>query len=360
MPVSDWSREVLSTMDSILKLEREVQKLCGLKTTFRINPLADGEKYQIEIFGIDIGDLTAIDRPYLKVTPLEAQLLGLATHGNIETYDTGEHSELAVINSVDLLPVELLSSDRQLEKLNLVIQMQLHVVVEQTGQYVTIQWDVDNTLDCYFAEIDFTDDKLWREKDGKTYRAQWQLYATGDFAIYSADIESQIEAWYIANPGEPLPPDLEAYSRLSFADLWGDAIDHLILRATTTPYEDVTAAGNWNDKIAIAKQVLGFDLEKKLTDQGIKVDESTGQVLLNVINNPQTFALCSDYKVIQLIYQDLSETSLNAELYAKKAEHYERLYRDELYKAWLRVNLDTSLTGTVNEYRSNMIGELER
>jgi hypothetical protein len=121
-----------------------------------------------------------------------------------------------------------------------------------------------------------------------------------------------------------------------------------------------TLGSNWNDKIANAKKIVGLDLEKKLRDKNISVDEANGKVLLNVIANPTNFSVASDYKAIQLIYEDLSESSLSAELYSKKALSYSEKYRDELYAAWLRVNLDLSLTGTVDEYRADLIGELER
>lgn len=125
-------------------------------------------------------------------------------------------------------------------------------------------------------------------------------------------------------------------------------------------WQDIIEGGNWNDKIAIAKDILRYDIERLLTEHQILVDEEIGQKLIDAVANPETYALASDYKTIQLIYEDMAETSLSAELYLKKANSYKLKYIAELNNAWQRSNLDPFLTGKADVYRADLMGELER
>jgi len=139
--------------------------------------------------------------------------------------------------------------------------------------------------------------------------------------------------------------DLHPIVKLSFSEMhWNMIIE----------------GGNWDDKIAIAKDIIRYDIERLLTEHKVWVDEESGQKLIDVIANPETYALASDYKTIQLIYEDMAETSLSAELYLKKANSYKLKYIAELNNAWQRSNLDPFLTGKAGIYRADLMGELER
>lgn len=293
MPVSNWSGAVLSTMASIMKHERELTKLCGIKTLSQLEfgdvSLRSDVKPELNTDSFPVGSTYAIAKVY---------------NGSI-TLVNGETFPL-LLQEGFVLSAEVYIAAR----LSNIAAIEFMVTIVNSGTGLTYESQIS---------IDFSK------------------------AVYSGQSTYLIECVYVSGTG-------------------GNASLHLqaAIIFSNTKWVSVSSGQDWSDKIALAKQILGLDLEKLLTDHGVKVDEEVGQVLLNVINNPQTFALSSDYKVIQLIYQDLSETSLNAELYSKKAEHYGRLYRDDLYKSWLRVNLDTSLSGTVDAYRADLIGELER
>lgn len=116
---------------------------------------------------------------------------------------------------------------------------------------------------------------------------------------------------------------------------------------------------SWQDKIDMAIDMLGHDLEIVLSERGISVDESNSEVLLDVITNPETFLFACDYLSLYLIYLDLSLGGFN-ELFEKKRDLYKQLYEIELASGIKRVNLDTSLSGTTTEYRAGFIGYVSR
>jgi hypothetical protein len=115
----------------------------------------------------------------------------------------------------------------------------------------------------------------------------------------------------------------------------------------------------WQDKINLAKVILKYDIENKLTENRILVDEGAGQLLIDVLTNPQTFSLASDYLALALIYQDLSNGGFN-ELFFRKYQSFHQRYLDELAKAFTRMNLDPSLTGSTTDYRVNFTARLSR
>ncbi|MBT6994537.1 MAG: hypothetical protein HN952_06230 [Candidatus Cloacimonetes bacterium] len=120
---------------------------------------------------------------------------------------------------------------------------------------------------------------------------------------------------------------------------------------------DLTAT-NWNNQIAIAKELLGDRLEVVLTERGISVDEAESEVLLNVIANPTVFNLTSDYLTLSLIYDDLSQGMEG--LYLSKSEKYKALSKMKFNEDLKRMNLDTNDDDIVDNYRVNWQGKLSR
>ena len=127
-----------------------------------------------------------------------------------------------------------------------------------------------------------------------------------------------------------------------------------------TVWEYISDGGDWNDKISNAKTIVGLDIEKLLRSYGVVVDEYNGKILLDVVANPANFNIASDYKTLQLIYEDLCEGSLSAETFRKKADSYRVRYNAEIQEAWKRINIDYLASGNVDVYHANLTGELER
>ena len=133
----------------------------------------------------------------------------------------------------------------------------------------------------------------------------------------------------------------------------------------------VTATGNWTgwleadtdmswaDKLALAKQMLGYDIEIALAERQIEVAESSGEVLLDVVTNPAVFAIACDYLALHLIYLDLANGGFN-ELFDTKSKQYRSLYEVQFAKALKVMNLDPALSGTTSTYRAGWSGRVSR
>ena len=115
----------------------------------------------------------------------------------------------------------------------------------------------------------------------------------------------------------------------------------------------------WQAKLDLAKYILACELETKLTEMGITVDEAGGDILVDVITNPETFRLACDFKALELIYDDLAGGGFN-QLFEGKAKTYRAKYEKELAEALKRMNLDTGLSGTTTEYRVDFTARVSR
>jgi hypothetical protein len=116
---------------------------------------------------------------------------------------------------------------------------------------------------------------------------------------------------------------------------------------------------SWQDKIGLAKEIIGHRIETKLVEYGVAVDEAGGEVLLDTLTNAQTFDIASDYLTLSLIYLDLQAGGFN-ELFQNKHELYSARYEAELAEAFSRMNLDPSLSGSTTDYRVEILGRVTR
>jgi hypothetical protein len=116
---------------------------------------------------------------------------------------------------------------------------------------------------------------------------------------------------------------------------------------------------SWTDKLNLAKQMLGIDIEIALAERGVVVNELSGQVLLDVVTNPEEFAIASDYLALHLIYLDLSNGGFS-ELYDTKSKQYRSLYDIHFAKALKVMNLDPALSGLTTTYRAGWSGRVSR
>ena len=118
--------------------------------------------------------------------------------------------------------------------------------------------------------------------------------------------------------------------------------------------------GNWDDKISTAKTMIGSRLENALAERGIGVDEDSGEVLLDVVVDPDvTFGLSSDFMTLHLIYKDLSMNSGTGN-YEDKAKYYRQMYDEQMAVDIKRMKLDENLDDETDSYRTNWIQRFQR
>jgi len=123
----------------------------------------------------------------------------------------------------------------------------------------------------------------------------------------------------------------------------------------TSTYGDYS----WQDKIDLAKEMLGNDITTKLKEYGLTVDYEDGEVLIDLLTNPETFLVACDYLTLSLIYQDLLSGGFN-ELFVQKYQIYSQRYQDELAKGLKRMDIASTPSGTTTDYQIEILGRLSR
>lgn len=116
---------------------------------------------------------------------------------------------------------------------------------------------------------------------------------------------------------------------------------------------------SWQDKIDLAKEMLGNDITTKLKEYGLYVDYEAGEVLIDLLTNPETFLVACDYLTLSLIYQDLLSGGFN-ELFVQKYQIYSQRYQDELAKGLRRMDIASTPSGTTTDYQIEIMGRLSR
>jgi len=124
-------------------------------------------------------------------------------------------------------------------------------------------------------------------------------------------------------------------------------------------WKEVEVDLTWEDKIELAKTMLANAIETTLTERGYFVDEQSGEKIIRIITNPETFRIACDYLTLHLIYVDLSQGGFN-ELFKNKADLYWSKYQAEYNAAFRRINLDPALSGNTTIYRANITGYVSR
>lgn len=114
-------------------------------------------------------------------------------------------------------------------------------------------------------------------------------------------------------------------------------------------------SGTWADKIALAKELLKIEIQSVLIKNGKQywTDFENGEILVDIITNKEIFNIASDYKVLQLIYEDLSHGNENS-TNGVKAKRYGVLYESALLKAIDYAHLDIDHDGSVDEYKPTL------
>ena len=141
-----------------------------------------------------------------------------------------------------------------------------------------------------------------------------------------------------------------------------DGLNLLQIKKDGIPYQDIWAEletdNTWQDKIDLAKEMLKYEIETALTEMNYYVDEFAGKRLIDIISNPETFSLASDYLTLHLIYTDLANGGFN-ELFQNKADYYWKRYKQELNNCFKRLNIDYNQTGNPI-YRVKIEGYVSR
>jgi hypothetical protein len=136
--------------------------------------------------------------------------------------------------------------------------------------------------------------------------------------------------------------------------MWSDAT--LTTSESLEKYESEInnlTSENWDNAIAIAKEIIGDKLEVVLMERGVSVDEES-QELLDVIANPEVFNMSSDYLTLSLIFDDLSQGADG--LYKDKAMKYYQKFELKFAEDIKRMLLDD----TIGIYRTNWKNRLVR
>lgn len=108
---------------------------------------------------------------------------------------------------------------------------------------------------------------------------------------------------------------------------------------------------SWQPKINFAKTKLQTALENYLSSNGYKVDEDSGENLIDLIANPDIFARASDYMTLFLIFSDLELGGTVNEIFDRKKDFYLECYREEMEAKLKQVNIDIDLDGDADRYR---------
>lgn len=137
-----------------------------------------------------------------------------------------------------------------------------------------------------------------------------------------------------------LPTDIKDYVKIEIS-------------GTNTGNISIYVKSRWADKITLAKDILGVDLELRLLQDGYTVDYDDGENILDLIANPTIFTNASDFMTLHLIYTDLA-IGQNDEVFQKKAELYENRYKLELEKTTKLVDIDIDMDGTTDAYNQKL------
>lgn len=175
------------------------------------------------------------------------------------------------------------------------------------------------------------------------YIYQIDLYTAANVLLYTFDC---LEGYGAALASTAGAKTLTLYSGTGN---WGEG-----WQTTST-----TGDFSWTDKIELVKDIIKNAIETKLFERGHTVNYAGGDVLIDIVTNPEEFILASDYLTLHKIYVDLGNGGFN-QLYEDKQKYYRLEYDAEFSNAMKRINLDPSLSGTTTEYRANITGRISR
>lgn len=244
------------------------------------------------------------------------------------------------------------------------IEREINSLVESSGsEYLTQAEDINiasgntDSVDCAGGMIEIVA-KINAEitiKDGKSL--SFSIQHSQDDNTF-ADIYGGNIIYKKAASGSDviIAVDIELFRYIVPTNIY-DFIRFTIASDTTNSGKiDIYSIGKWEPKITRAKSTIKNKLETLLVDRGYRdnANYADGEELINIIGNPATFALASDYLTLYYIFSDLATREDIESMYYAKKNDYLREFNAEYAEAIRRIDWDYDMDATIDEYKANV------
>ena len=125
--------------------------------------------------------------------------------------------------------------------------------------------------------------------------------------------------------------------------------------ATNTGSIDIYVNSVYDNKMEVAKQFMGEDIERYLLNDGYgdDLDYSGGDELKDVITNLSIFKYPYIYLTLHLIYEDFVQTASEDDEFKFKSERYLRRYKDRFDAVYSLKNISRDADGTTDDYKED-------
>ena len=126
----------------------------------------------------------------------------------------------------------------------------------------------------------------------------------------------------------------------------------IISAAANSGTIDIYTNSYLQDFIDTAKDMVGVELSRMLMNVGLDewINYSDGDILLDVIDNPEIFKFTAVFKTLELYYQNLTSGNENSPYWNKQRMYHEK-YKKQLSREWELKNTDKNLDGTIESYK---------
>jgi hypothetical protein len=147
-----------------------------------------------------------------------------------------------------------------------------------------------------------------------------------------------------------IPSDFEDYFKPS------------ITIGTSTGTISIYANSIWDNKIEMAKAIIGTDLSLLLINNKLREYLEEDDDILDSVYNPTDLGLVSDFKTLELIYSDLARGADTPSLFWQKSKEYRRKYDEYFLKSVKMLTIDLYQDGTELIYYADLdfISEFKR
>ena len=136
---------------------------------------------------------------------------------------------------------------------------------------------------------------------------------------------------------------------------FSDYFKPVITIGTSTGTVSIYANSKLEDKITIAKEMVGSDLSLLLVNSHLLdyIDIETDEVL-DCVYDPESLSRAGDFKALELIYQDLARGAADTSLYWQKSRAYRRDYKEYFNKLVQKLVIDPTQDGSNLVYYSRL------
>ena len=117
---------------------------------------------------------------------------------------------------------------------------------------------------------------------------------------------------------------------------------------------DLTSS-DWNDKISVAKELIGDRIEIALKDRGYDdyIDYTNDEDIKDLVANPTVMNLSSDFLTLSLIFVDLA-SGQETGTYAWKRDYYNDKYQEQMEIDLQRIDLDLDQDDDTDIYNEDI------